>query len=129
MDEVEPAFGGVSMKSDVISETTPVYHRIFMALLLVLALGGSMFPLEYACSPHEKSRHYLALIVAIAIPMPWVVIVRMNWKIKKIHNLIGQSSDEMQEVLRISSETSLSILFAVYLIIIVLSSNLFSSWK
>ncbi len=88
-----------------------------------------MFPLDYACSSHETSRRYMALILAIAIPMPWVFIVRANRKIMKIHNLMGQVSEEMQEVFRISTETSLSVLLAVYPIIIVLTGNLFFLWK
>src|SRR5208337_4659373 len=113
------------MKSDALRKTTEAYHAIFMALVLVLALGGAMFPVEYACSSHETSRRYMALILAIAIPMPWVFIVIVNLKIKKIHSLMRQESEEMQEVVRISTETSLSVLLAVYLIIIVLSGNLF----
>jgi hypothetical protein len=115
------------MKSD--DTTTLAYHPLHIALLLVLALGGSVFPLQYACSAHEASKHYLALIVAVAIPMSWIFLVRMNLKIRKIHDLMGQNSGEMQGGVRVLRQTTLSVYFALYLIIIVLSSNLFASWK
>lgn len=109
--------------------TTRNRNAILTALAFVLALGGAMFPFEYASSSHETSRRCLALTLAILIPMPWLAIVRNNRRIEKILDAMGQASEELEEVVRISTEASLSVLLAVYSIIIVLCGNLFFLWK
>jgi hypothetical protein len=121
---------GIRMESENVhgGRGIEVNYRVFMAFLLLLALGGSVFPLVYAWGPHEALRRILALMLATVIPMPWFAVVRMNHKNMKLLNLVKMNSEDRQALLANFLEQSVSILCGVYAVIDILSGNLFSHW-
>ncbi|MGA7830178.1 MAG: hypothetical protein WCA21_04380 [Terracidiphilus sp.] len=106
-----------------------VNYRIVMAFLLLLAIGGAAFPLVYAWGPHEVLRRTLALLLGIAIPTPWVFVVRMNHRNMALLHSVKMNSEDRQGLLATTLQQSMSLLGIVYAVIIVLSGNLFSRWR
>ena len=113
------------MKQENTHGTIVAYYRIFMVILLLLALGGSTFALAYAWSVHETPKRVLALLVAIAIPTPWIGAIRMNNQVLKAQRRVGENLNDLQEMIIIVNQMSLSMLFPTYALIDVLTWNLF----
>ena len=106
-----------------------VNYRIVMWFLMLLAVGGAAFPLVYAWAPHEILRRILALTLGIAIPMPWIVVLRMNHRNMVLLRSVKVNSEGREAFLANSLQQSMSLLCVVYAVIDVLSGNLFSHWQ
>jgi hypothetical protein len=127
MENTENVSEDMPARSDNVKEIV-LNYRVIMAFLLLLAVGGAAFPLVYAWMPHETSRRILALLLAIAIPLPWFAVFRMNRRNMKLLHPVKMNPDDRQALFANALHQSVALLCVVYAVIDVLSGNLFSHW-